>query len=76
MIHIRKRFRKPANIRGFIVKPGYYEVVNEENKIGYSSGCVKGDLIYCYFFEPIFGKWVSGWYVLSDESLKRILKDI
>lgn len=74
MIHIRRRFRKPAIIKGFIIKPGFYEVVNEENKIGYSSGWVKGNKLYCYFIEPISNKWEGDWYVLSEESLKEYSK--
>lgn len=74
MIHIRRRFRKSAIIKGFIIKPGFYEVVNEENKIGYSSGWVKGNKIYCYFFEQVVNKWEGDWYALSEESLKEYSK--
>lgn len=76
MVYIRRRFRKPANIKKFIIKPGYYEVANNENKIGYSSGWLKGNKLYCYFFEQAANKWEGDWYALSEESLKKYIKEV
>lgn len=73
MVHIRKKFRKFANIDGFIVKPGYYEVYDDEKDVvGYSSGWVgtKMSVLYCYFPTPVIGKWVGGWYIVNEDDRK------